>query len=98
MKSDETLDVTNHLVARLSPLTPGSMRAERVRALCRARLEHDRRSSTRFLPERLRDVPCPAALSRFGRHVVAPAIVAGLFVLYAAHVVTITLRTLTRSW
>jgi hypothetical protein len=33
-----------------------------------------------------------AAISRFGRHIVAPALAAGLFVLYAADLVSITLR------
>jgi hypothetical protein len=77
----------NHAVAMLSPLTPGVARAVQVRALCRARLERDRRRSKRL-----------ATLTRFGQYVVAPAIAAGLFALYAAHVVSITLRTLTASW
>ena len=32
----------------LPPLAPGTARAERVRALCRARLERDRRRSRRL--------------------------------------------------
>ena len=72
----------DHFVCTLSVLAPGALRAERVRALCRARLERDRRRSRRL-----------AALSRFGRHIVAPALAAGLFALYAADLVSITLRT-----
>jgi hypothetical protein len=72
----------DHFVCTLPVLVPGALRAERVRALCRARLERDRRRSRRV-----------AAVSRFGRHIVAPALAAGLFALYAADLVSITLRT-----
>ena len=82
--TDETHDVSHHLVSALPPLTPGLARAERVRARCCASLDRDRRRSRRL-----------SAASRFVRHVVAPAILAGLFALYAADVVGITLRTLT---
>lgn len=75
-------EIHDHFVCTLPPLVPGAGRAERVRALCRAKLERDRRRSRRL-----------AAISRFGRHIVAPALAAGLFVLYAADLVSITLRT-----
>ena len=68
----------------VSPLAPATARADRVRALCLARLERDRRRSTRL-----------ASISRFGRHVVTPAIIAGLFMLYAADLLSITLRAFT---
>ena len=68
----------------LSPLAPAAARAEHVRAHCRARLERDRRRSMRL-----------ASISRFGRHVVAPAIIAGLVALYAADLVSSTLRAFT---
>ena len=68
----------------LTPLAPTAARAERVRARCRARLERDRRRSRRL-----------AAISRFGRHVVAPAIIAGLFLVYAVDLLSITLRPFT---
>ena len=68
----------------LPPLTPAADRAERVRALCRARLERDRRRSRRL-----------ASLSRLGRHVVAPAIVAGLLLVYAMDLLSVTLRVFT---
>ena len=77
-------DLTSHLGVALSPLTPRLARAERVRARCCARLDRDRRRSRRL-----------SAISRFARHVVAPAILAGLFAFYAADVIRITLRTLT---
>ena len=86
MTVNETHDITNHFVSDLPLLTPRADRAERVRAVCRARLERDRRRSKRV-----------AAISRFGRHVVAPAVAAGLLALYAADVVSITLRTFTAS-
>ena len=84
MTFDPADEVRDHLVSALPRLTPGSARAERVRALCRARLERDYRRSRRL-----------DAISRFGRHVVAPAIALGLFALYAADLVVTTLRTLT---
>ena len=74
-------EIRDHFVCTLPPLVPGAVRAERVRALCRAKLERDRRRSRRL-----------AAISRFGRHIVAPALAAGLFVLYAADLVSITMR------
>ena len=77
-------DVCDHVVATLPPLAPAAARAERIRALCRARLERDRRRSRRL-----------AAISRLGRHVVVPALSAGLFVLYAADLLSITLRVFT---
>lgn len=77
-------DVRNHVVATLAPLAPAAARAERVRALCRARLERDRRRSRRL-----------ASISRLGRHVVAPAIIAGLFLVYAVDLLSITLRAFT---
>jgi hypothetical protein len=61
-----------------------SGRATRVRALCRAKLERDRRRSRRL-----------AALSLFGRHLAVPALAAGLFALYATDLLSITLRTFT---
>jgi hypothetical protein len=66
------------------PLAPATERAEQVRGRCRARLERERRRSTRL-----------ASLSRFGRHVMTPAIIAGLFALYAADLLSITLRAFT---
>jgi len=68
----------------LPPLAPAAARTERVRALCRARLERDRRRSRRL-----------AAILRFGRHVVAPALAAGLVALYITDLVSSTLRTFT---
>jgi hypothetical protein len=68
----------------VTSLAPATARAERVRALCLARLESDRRRSTRL-----------AAISRFGRQVVTPAIIAGLFMLYAADLLSTTLRAFT---
>jgi len=68
----------------LPSLAPAAARAEHVRVRCRARLERDRRRSTRL-----------TSISRFGRHVVAPAIIAGLVGLYAADLLSITLRAFT---
>ena len=65
-------------------LAPATARAERVRARCRARLERDRRRSRRL-----------ASISRFGRHLVLPAVSAGLFLIYAADLLSITLRAFT---
>jgi hypothetical protein len=77
-------DMRDHIVATLPPLAPAAARVERVRALCRARLERDRRRSRRL-----------ASMSRLGRHVVAPAIIAGLFLAYAADLLSTTLRAFT---
>ena len=79
-----TAGIRNDLVGTVPALVPRAVRAERVRALCRAKLERDRRRSRRL-----------AAVSHFGRHIVAPALAAGLFALYAADLVSITVRTLT---
>ena len=68
----------------LSPLAPAAARTDRVRALCCARLERDRRRSRRL-----------ASIAHLGRHVVAPAILAGLFLVYAADLLTIALRSFT---
>ena len=84
MMAGDRQDIRDHVVATLPTLAPAAGRAERVRALCRARLERDRRRSRRL-----------AAISRLGRHVVAPAIIAGLFLVYAADLLSITLRTFT---
>ena len=75
-------DMPDDRVCVLPTLMPDAGRAERVRRLCRAKLESDRRRAGRL-----------AALSRFGHHLVVPALAAGLFALYAADVVSITLRT-----
>lgn len=82
MTSEADDVIRNHFACALPPLVPGSARAERVRALCRARLERGRRRSKRL-----------AEISRFGRHFVVPALAAGLFALYAADLVSITVRT-----
>lgn len=84
MSAGSPQEVRDHVVATLAPLAPAAARAERVRALCRARLERDRRRSRRL-----------ASISRLGRHVVAPAIIAGLFLVYAVDLLSITLRTFT---
>ena len=84
MMAGDRQDVRDHVVATLPPLAPAAARAERVRALCRARLERDRRRSRRL-----------ASISRLGRHVVAPAIIAGLFLVYAVDLLSITLRAFT---
>jgi hypothetical protein len=68
----------------LPPLAPAAGRTDRVRALCRARLDRDRRRSRRL-----------AAVANLGRHVVAPAILAGLLLVYAADLLTIALRSFT---
>ena len=82
MMFDTADAVRNHLVSALPRLTPGSVRADRVRALCLARLERDHRRSRRL-----------NAISHVGRHIVAPAIAVGLFALYAADLMVTTLRT-----
>ena len=75
-----------HFACTLPPLVPGAARAARVRADGRSvrhhELERDRRRSKRL-----------ADISRFGRHFVVPALAAGLFALYAADLVSITVRT-----
>ena len=76
--------IRHHVVATLPQLLPEAVRAERMRTRCMARLMRDRRRSSRF-----------ASISRFGRHLVLPAITAGLFVLYAADLLTATLRVFT---
>ena len=45
MMAGGRLDIRDHVVATLPPLAPAAARTERVRALCRARLERDRRRS-----------------------------------------------------
>jgi hypothetical protein len=84
MMADDLQDILGHVVATLPPIAPAAARTERVRALCRARLARDRRRSRRL-----------ASISRLGRHVVAPAIIAGLFLVYAVDLLSITLRTFT---
>ena len=81
MTRDTADEIRNHAVCALPMLRSESGRAGRVRALCRARLERDRRRSRRL-----------AAISLFGRHLVVPALAAGLFALYATDLVFITLR------
>ena len=68
----------------LPTLTPQRARADRVRALCRARLERDRQRSRRL-----------GAMSRLGRDVVAPALVGGLVLLCAADLLSNAVRTFT---
>lgn len=68
----------------LPTLTPGDARTDRVRALCRARLERDRRRSRWLI-----------AMSRFGRNVVAPVLVGGLVVLCGADLLSSAVRTFT---
>jgi hypothetical protein len=78
--TDDFSDVRNHVVAVLPPLSPGSARAARVRALCAARLERDR---SRRLD----------AIARFGRNVLAPVIAAALLAVYAVDLLSIALLT-----
>jgi hypothetical protein len=66
------------------PLAPAAARTERVLALCLAGLERDRRRSRRL-----------ASIAHLGRHVVAPAILGGLFLVYATDLLTIALRSFT---
>ena len=82
MRRDTADEIRTHAVCALPVLRSEAGRAGHVRARCRAKLESDRRRSRRL-----------AAISRFGRHFVAPALAAGLFALYASDLVTITLRT-----
>ena len=82
MTPDIADDMRHLVVCALPTLSPDARRAERVRAMCRTRLEHDRRRSRRL-----------AVISRLGRHLVVPALTAALFALYAADLVSITLRT-----
>ena len=84
MIAGDLQDIRDLVVTTLTPLSPAAARDERVRALCRARLERDRRRSHRF-----------ASIARLGRHVLAPAIIAGLFLVYAADLLSITLRAFT---
>jgi hypothetical protein len=82
MRPDTADEIRQHAVCALPALRSDACRAKRLRAMCRTRLEHDRRRSRRL-----------ALISQFGRHLVVPALTAGLFVLYAADLVSITLRT-----
>ena len=82
MTRDSADEMRADVVCALPTLVSDAGRAERVRARCRARLDGDRRRSRRL-----------AAISRFGRHLVMPALAAGLFALYAMDLVSITLRT-----
>jgi hypothetical protein len=75
-------EIRNHVVCSLPTLVSRTGRARRVRARCVAKLERDRRRSRRL-----------AAIAVFGRHLVVPALAAGLFALYAKDLVSITLRT-----
>ena len=84
MIAGDLQDIRDLAVTTLPPLPPAAARDERVRALCRRRLERDRRRSRRL-----------ASISRLGRHVVAPAIIAGLFLVYAADLLSSTLRAFT---
>ncbi len=83
MIADDVHEIRN-VVSAVPALPPHAARAARVRALCHSRLERDHRRS--------RNV---ATARQFARHVMAPAILAGLFALYAADLVGITLRALT---
>jgi hypothetical protein len=82
MTHDDADGIRNHEVCSLPTLVCEAGRARRVRALCLAKLERDRRRARRL-----------GAIAVFGRHLVVPALAAGLFVLYASDVVSITLRT-----
>lgn len=82
MKRDTADERRTHVISVLPVLVSEPGRAERVRALCRAKLERDRRRSRRL-----------AAISLVGRHLVVPALAAGLFALYLTDLVSITLRT-----
>ena len=84
MIAGDVQGIRDHVVATLPRLAPTAARADHVRARCRARLERDRRRSRRL-----------ASIARFGRHVVAPAIIAGLFLVYAVDLLSITLRAFT---
>ena len=82
MTRDIADEIRADVFGALPTLVSDAGRAERVRARCRARLEADRRRSRRL-----------AAMTRFGRHLVVPALAAGLFALYATDLVSITVRT-----
>ena len=84
MTRDIADEIRADVFAALPTLVSEADRAERVRARCCARLEGDRRRSRRL-----------AAISLFGRHLVAPALAAGLLALYAVDLVSITVRTFT---
>lgn len=83
MMSDETHEARNYSVA-LPTLSPRVARADRVRTLCRARLERDRRRA-RWL----------VGMSRFGRNVVAPVLVGGLVALCGVDILSNAVRTFT---
>jgi hypothetical protein len=82
MTPDTADEIQRVVVCDLPTLSCDARRAERVRAMCRTKLEHERRRSRRL-----------AVISQFGRHLVVPALTAGLFALYAADLVSITVRT-----
>ena len=84
MMPDQVHDVQNHVVSMLPRLTGQGARANRVRALCRARLDRDRRRA-RWL----------AVMSRFGRNVVAPVLVGGLVALCGVDLLSNAVRAFT---
>ena len=79
MRLDMDDGLLNHL-AQLPPLMPDPVRAERVRARCRARVQIGGRWASLALPA--------AALNKY----VAPAVLGGICALYLAAVVVIVIR------
>ena len=81
MTSGDSGDVSGVSWERLMPLAPDADRAERVRARCRTQLGRGRRRAARA-----------AVIAGFAWHVLAPLVVGGFCVLYAALLVAATLR------
>jgi hypothetical protein len=81
MTADEGVDVGREGLQRLLTLLPDASRAERTRARCHAQLRRRRqRAASR------------TALAAYAWRVVGPALVGGVCILYAAALLTTTLR------
>ena len=81
MMRDYSHEASADSLKRLMPLTPDADRSERVRVRCHMQLKRNGRRRTRT-----------AATQGFTARVLAPAVVGGFCLLYAAALVITTLR------
>lgn len=81
MSSDEAVDTGLDGLRRLLTLFPDASRTERTRRRCHAQLRRRRRQA-----------PSRTSIVGYAWHVVGPAVVGGVCVLYAAALLATTLR------
>jgi hypothetical protein len=92
MTPNDAMDASDDGVQRLLTLVPDASRAERTRRRCHAELARRRRRAASTAAIAGSSFALRAMVDKYAWRVVAPAVVGGVCVLYAAALLATTLR------